>query len=106
MHQNGLLARLIWPLMLYKVPTTTKECLERVISNHHQRWLGLPPSFTGLCLYSTSGKLQLHVSSLIEVFKVAKMRLFMILKDTTDKCISAAGIKVRTGRKWSVSQAV
>lgn len=106
MYQNGLLPRLIWPLMLYEVPTTTVERLERVINKHLRRWLGLPPSFTGLGLYTTSGKLQLPVSSLVEEFKVAKARLLMTLKDSPDQCISSAGIELRTGRKWSVCQAV
>ena len=92
--------------MLYEVPTTTVEGLERVINKHLRRWLGLPPSFTGLGLYTTSGKLQLPVSSLVEEFKVAKARLLMTLKDSPDQCISSAGIELRTGRKWSVSQAV
>jgi hypothetical protein len=106
MYQNGLLPRLLWPLMLYEVPTTAVEALERIISKHLRRWLGVPPSFTGLGLYTSSGKLQLPISSLVEEFKVAKARLLMTLNNSPDECISRAGIELRTGRKWSVSQAV
>ena len=106
MYQHSLLPRLIWPLMLYELPTTAVEGLERVISKHLRRWLGLPPSFTGLGLYTSAGKLQLPISSLVEEFKVAKARLLLTLKGSPDECISNAGIELRTGRKWSVSQAV
>lgn len=106
MYQNGLLPRLIWPLVLYEVPTRTVEVLEQVINKHLRCWLGLPPSFTGLGLYTTSGKLQPPVSSLDENFKVAKARLLMTLKDSPEQCISPAGIELRTSRKWSMSQAV
>ena len=57
-------------------------------------------------LYTTSGKLQLPVSSLVEEFKLAKARLLLTLKDPPDDRISGVGIELRTGRKWSVTRAV
>jgi hypothetical protein len=42
---------------------------------------------------------------LIEEYKVAKARLLITLRDSSDEKISGTGIEVRTGRKWSVKQA-
>ncbi|XP_060083178.1 uncharacterized protein LOC132562453 [Ylistrum balloti] len=106
MYQHGLLPRLTWPLTLYEVTTTTVEILERKISKCLRRWLGVPPSFTSVGLYSTTGKLQLPLSSLVEEFKVAKVRLVMTVRDSKDEKIRNAGIETRTGRKWSASIAV
>ena len=104
--QHGLLPRLVWPLMVNEIPISTVEKVEQVISKHLRRWLGLPPSFTSLGLYGKSNKLQVPISSIVEEFKVAKARLLLTLRDSADDKISSAGIEVRAGRKWSVSQAV
>ncbi len=66
LFQNALLPRLMWPLMLYEIPTSSVECLERTISRHLRRWLGVPPSFTSIGLYGRSNQLQLPLSSLVE----------------------------------------
>ena len=106
LFQHGLLPRLMWPLMLYEIATSTVELLERSISRHLRRWLGVPPSFTNIGLYGKSNQLQLPISSLTEEFKVAKARLVVTLKQSKDDSIRRAGIETRTGRKWSASQAV
>lgn len=106
LFQHGLLPRIMWPLMLYEIPTTTVEGLERVISKQLRRWLGVPPSFSSVGLYGTSNQLQLPISSLVEEFKVAKTRFVVTLKQSKDSKIRNAGIEIRTGRKWSASQAV
>lgn len=51
LYQQALLPRLIWPLMLYEVPSTTVEALERITSRHLRKWLGVPPSFSSIGLY-------------------------------------------------------
>ena len=45
-------------------------------------------------------------SSVVEEYKVAKTRLLLTLRDSTDEKTSGSGIEIRTGRKWSVSEAV
>ena len=105
LFQHGLLPRIMWPLMLYEIPTTTVESLEKIISKHLRRWLGVPPSFSNIGLYGATNQLQLPVSSLVEEFKVAKTRLVVTLQQSTDSKIRNAGIEIRTGRKWSASQA-
>ncbi|XP_053395771.1 uncharacterized protein LOC128555950 [Mercenaria mercenaria] len=106
LFQHGLLPRLMWPLMLYEIATSTVEGLERTVSRYLRRRFGVPPSFSNIGLYSRTNQLQLPLSSLVEEFKVAKTRLVVTLKESKDDLIRKAGIETRTGRKWSASQAV
>jgi hypothetical protein len=99
--QHGMLPRLLWPLMLYEIPTTVVEKLETMANKSLRRWFGLPPSMTSIGLYNKSGMLQLPLSSIVEEYKVAKARLVLTLRDFGDTCVSRAGIEVRTGRRWS-----
>ena len=104
--QHGMLPRLLWPLMLYEIPTTVVEKLETMANKSLRRWFGLPPSMTSIGLYNKSGMLQLPLSSIVEEYKVAKTRLVLTLRESNDTYVSRAGIEVRTGRRWSAAQAV
>jgi hypothetical protein len=66
LYQHALLPRLVWPMMLYEVPSSTIESLERITSRHLRKWLGVPPSFSRVGLYGKSNQLQLPLSSLVE----------------------------------------
>ena len=92
MYQHGLLPRLIWPLTLYEIPTTAVEMLERTVSKHLRRLLGVPPSFTNIGIYGKTTKLQLPLYSVLEEFKVSMTRLVVTLRDSSDQLISQAGI--------------
>ena len=105
-YQHGMLPRLMWLLMLYEIPLTTVEGLERMINKNLRKWLGVPPGFTAIGLYSRSSQLQMPLSSVVEGFKVEKCRLVMTLRDSKDKKVSEAGVQTRTGRKWSASTSV
>ena len=105
-YQHGLLPRIAWPLLLYEITATTVEKLERTINKHLRKWLGLPPIFTSIGLYSRTSKFQLPFTSLVEEYKVGKARLVITLKDYKDEKVRAAGVEVKTGRKWSASKAV
>ncbi|XP_035691401.1 uncharacterized protein LOC118426238 [Branchiostoma floridae] len=82
------------------------EEVERKISRHLRKWLGLPPSFTRLGLYSRTARLQLPFTSVVEEFKVCKTRALMTLEGSKDEKVSQAGVELRSGRKWSVAKAV
>ena len=43
---------------------------------------------------------------MVEEYKVGKARLVITLKDYKDEKVRAAGVEVKTGRKWSASKAV
>lgn len=105
-YQHGVLPRLLWPLLVYEVPISTVEGLERRINTYLRRWLGVPRSFCSIGLYSTGSKLQLPVTSVVEEYKATKTRQAMMLRDSKDERVRQAGIVVRTGRKWSASRAL
>ena len=105
-YQHGVLPRLLWPLLVYEVPATIAEVLEKVVSKYLRKWLGVPRSFSSINLYGKENKLQLPFKGVVEEYKATKARQVMMLKDCADAKVSQAGIKVRTGRKWSASTAV
>ena len=105
-YQHGILPRLIWPMLMYDIPLSKVESMERKINSFLRRWLGVPGSFSSIGLYSTGSKLQLPLKSVTEEYKVTKARMVMMLKDSKDDKIRQAGIETRTGRKWDVNQAV
>lgn len=102
-YQHGILPRLLWPLLVYEVPLTSVETLERRINNFLRRWLSVPKSFCSIGLYSSGSKLQLPITSVMEEFKTAKVRLAMMLHDSNDQAVRQAIIVVKTGRKWKAS---
>ncbi|VDI54010.1 Hypothetical predicted protein [Mytilus galloprovincialis] len=71
-YQHGILPRLLWPLLVYDVPMTTVEGMERISNSYLRRWLGVPRSFSSVGLYSLGSKLQLPLKSITEEFKVTK----------------------------------
>lgn len=96
----------MWPLLVYSFPISAVETLERKVSNHLQRWLGLPRSLSSIALYGRNNKLQLPFRSLEEEFKVTRAREVMQYGDSNDPKVANAGIQVRTGRKWRAEDAV
>ncbi|KAK0136624.1 hypothetical protein N1851_027197 [Merluccius polli] len=41
-YQHGVLPKLLWLLLIYKVPISTVEGLERKMNTYLRRWLGVP----------------------------------------------------------------
>ena len=106
MFQHGLLPRLLWPLQVYEVTLTRVETIQRHINKYLQKWLGLPPSFTTVGLYSKTAKVRLPISSLEEEFKTGKVRLQMMMRDSPDPVIREAAPEVKSGDKWSAKPAI
>ncbi|XP_052218246.1 uncharacterized protein LOC127835860 [Dreissena polymorpha] len=105
-YQHGILPRLLWPLLVYSVPSSTVEAMERTINSFLRRWMGVPKSFTSLGLYCTGSKLQIPLRSLTEEYKVTKARKVIMLRDSRDEKVREAGVQVNTGRKWRADKAV
>ncbi|XP_056314571.1 uncharacterized protein LOC130229674 [Danio aesculapii] len=105
-YQHGVLPRLLWPLLVYEVPVSTVEGLERKMNTYLRRWLGVPRSFCSIGLYSTGSKLQLPLTSVLEEYKVTKTRQAIMLRDSQDEKVRQADLVVGAGRKWSANKAV
>ncbi|XP_078664128.1 uncharacterized protein LOC144907199 [Branchiostoma floridae x Branchiostoma belcheri] len=67
------------------MPLTSVAEIERKINKHLRRWLGVPPSFTAIGLYTKAGQMQLPLSSVEEEYKVAKCRTVMLYRDSHDQ---------------------
>ncbi|XP_061101211.1 uncharacterized protein LOC133130563 [Conger conger] len=105
-YQYGILPRILWPLLVYAFPISAVETLERKVSKHLRRWLGLPKSLSSIALYGRNNKQQLPFRSLEEEFKVTRAREVVQYRDSSDPKVANAGIQVRTGRKWRAEDAV
>ncbi|KAI7804749.1 hypothetical protein IRJ41_017191, partial [Triplophysa rosa] len=106
LYQHSILARVLWPLLVYAVPMKTVESLERKISGFLRKWLGLPSSLTSAAMYGTSNVLQLPFSGFTEEFMLVRTREVLQYRDSRDCKVSSAGIEVKTGRKWKAGKVV
>lgn len=104
--QHGIIPRLQWPFLLYDFPLTKVEAMERVCSRFIRKWLGVPPAFSSVNLYSKSSKLQLPLSSVVEEFKATKARAACTLLLSKDKKVRHASNAISCGRKWRPLEAV
>ena len=49
-YQHGVLPCLLWPMLVYEVPASTVESLERKMRRFLRRWLGVLRSFPSVGL--------------------------------------------------------
>ena len=80
------------------------EQMERKINFRLQSWLGLPKCLCSATLYGNTTALHLSFRSLIEEFKVTKIRTALLYKLSKDEKVSRAGIEVYSDGKWKASR--
>ena len=83
-YQFGILPRLAWPILMYDIPLTRMEQLERLLNRYIRKWLGVPRSFSSVGIYSKCSKLKLPITAVTEEFKVIKAREVMSIRDSQD----------------------
>ena len=103
--QFMLIPKLLWPLTIYEIGMSAVEQVEKKISYYTRKWLGLPPGLTTLALYSRQAKLRLPLRSVMEEYKVGKVRSQMMQKHSGDSFVRDSGIQVKSGRKWKAAAA-
>ncbi|KAI4887728.1 hypothetical protein NFI96_005940 [Prochilodus magdalenae] len=91
-----------------RIPSVSDKPVKSLEEGHSAPagWLGLPRSLSSIALYGRKTKVQLPFNSLSEEFKVTRAREVLSYRDSTDNKVAAAGIEVRTGRKWRAQEAV
>ena len=104
-YQHGLLPRRLWPLQMYGIAISRVERIQQYSNKDPHKWLGVPPCFSKVGLYTNSGNLQLLISSLVEEFKIGKVRRHMMMKDSADEIIRKAYPEIKSGTKWSAVKA-
>ena len=101
-YHHGVIPKMRWPLMMYEMPLTQVEKMEKICNRYLRKWLGVPRCFTDVGLYGSTNMVQLPLKSLVEEFKVVKVQAQVTLLQSSDKTVSEAGMVLRSGRKWSV----
>ena len=86
---------------MYEIAISRVERISQYSNKYLRKWLGVPPCFSKVGLYTNSGNLQLPISSLVEEFKIGKVRHHMMMKDSADEIIRKAYPEIKSGTKWS-----
>ena len=69
--QFVLLPRLLWPLTIYEIGLSVVEDLKRKVNRYTK---GLPSALSSVSLYSRSACLRLPLRSIVEEYKLSKIR--------------------------------
>ena len=98
--QFVLLPRLLWPLTIYEMGLPSVEEMERKINQYTRKWLGLPPSISSIALYTRSARLRLPLRSIVEEYKISKIRTQWSLNNSKDNRVREVMPQLRSGRKF------
>ena len=91
---------------MYEIALSRVERIQQYSNKYLRKWLGVPPCFSEIGLYTNFGNLPLPISSLVEEFRIGKVRLHMMMKDSADEIIQKAYPEIKSGMKWSAVTAV
>ena len=83
-YQQVVLPKILWPLNIYEFTSYYVEQLEKRNNSRLRRWLGLPKCLSNVVLYRNSNMVQLPFKSLVEDYKVAKVRTTIWFKYSKD----------------------
>ena len=84
---------------MYEIALSRVERIQQYSNKCLCKWFGVPPCFSKIGLYTNSGNLQL-----VE-FKIGKVRLHMMMKDSGDVDIRKAYQEIKSGTQWSAVKA-
>ncbi|KAL0189460.1 hypothetical protein M9458_016559, partial [Cirrhinus mrigala] len=104
-YQFTLFHRLLWPLKLCDITSSTVLKMDAKANNYIRKWLGLPRCLSTSALFGKN-ILRLLMKTISLGYKLEKVRLLLELKDSPDPVVRTANAQVHTGRKWDAPQAV
>ena len=84
---------------MYDIALSRVERIHQYSNKYLRKWLRVP-CFSKIGLYTNSGNLLLPMSSLVE-YKIGKVRLHMMMKDSADEIIRKAYPGIKSATKWS-----
>ena len=93
-----LIPKLLWPLLVYEICSTTVEAIGSKINKFTRRWLGVPHGLTDVAMYCRKAKLRLQLKSILEEYKCGKARLLSMLEDSEDPAVKTVQPTMKTGR--------
>ncbi|GFO12335.1 reverse transcriptase [Plakobranchus ocellatus] len=104
--QFMLIPKLLWPLIVYDICSSTVEAIEAKINKYTRKWQGVPPGLSDVVMYSRKAKLKLPMKSILEEYKCGKVTLPTMLEESDDPVVKTVQPSLKTGRKWKVTEAV
>ncbi|GFN82187.1 reverse transcriptase [Plakobranchus ocellatus] len=94
-----LIPKLLWPLLVYDICSSTVEAIEAKINKYTRKWLGVPPGLSDVAMYCRKAKLKLPMKSILEEYKCGKARLLTMLEESDDPVVKTVQPSLKTGRK-------
>ena len=82
---------------MYEIALSCVEQIQQYSNKYLCKWPGVPSNFSKVGLYTNPGNLQLPISSLVEEFKIEKVRLHKLMKDSANKIIQKAYPEIKFG---------
>ncbi|GFN94269.1 reverse transcriptase [Plakobranchus ocellatus] len=82
-----LIPKLLLPVLVYEISTSTVESIEGKISRFTRKWLGVPPGLTDVAMICRKAKLRLPLKSIVEDYKYGKATLMTMFEDSEDPAV-------------------
>ena len=105
-YQHGIIPRLSWPFSLYDIPLASAFSMERTANGYLRKWMGVPKSFTQVCLYSKTAPVVLPLRSIAEKYKVNKIRHLQQLRFSNDPIAQSTRVQSGSRSNWEASTAL
>ena len=97
-----LLQQVRWDLMVYEIPVSFVEKVEKIVSGYIRRWLGVSKNLTDVALYSKGTPCPLPFKSLVGLFKETKVNAHLQLTGSAHSEVVQNALPSGTGRKWKL----
>ena len=97
-----LLPQVRWDLMVYELPLSFIERVEKVISVFIRKWLGVSRNLTSVALYSKKTPCPLPFQSLVGLFKSTKVNSHLQLMGSYHREVVENVTPSDTGKKWQL----
>ena len=105
-YQNLFLPRIGWPLMIYEIPFSWVENVEKKVNVFLRKWLGVNRSISNVALFCKDSPCPLPISSLCTDFMKRKVGSLIQLQESSDPHVSQNIPNLYTGRKWKPEKAL
>ena len=102
--QYLILPKIQWQLMMYDIPITWINKVEKTMSRYMRKWLGVLRSLSSVALYSRDVPCPFKIRSLSSIYKCTKTNAHLQLKLSSDPQIQHVARDTNTGTKWTAQQ--
>ena len=99
-----LLPQVRWDLMVYDLPVSFIEGLEKTLNIYIRRWLGVAKCLTDVALYSKGSPCPLPFVSLVHLFKTTKVNSHIQLMGSAHHEVVENVIPSFSGVKWTLTK--